>query len=69
MHKISYYSNTKQKKSVNPNDTYDISVLLLGRGVGEICSQMNGDSYPCRIGLKCEIRSGYNGQCFDKKGK
>jgi len=47
--------------------TFSANVATQRRGVGEICSQMNGDSYPCRIGLKCEIRSGYNGQCFDKK--
>ena len=43
--------------------------MLLGRGVGEICSQMNGDSYPCKKGLKCKVQGGYNGKCFDVKGK
>ena len=33
---------------------------------------MNGDSYPCKIGLKCESdpkSNGYNGACFDVQGK
>jgi len=48
--------------------TITFSADAARRGVGELCYQMNGDSYPCKIGLKCKSdpsSNNYNGACFD----
>ena len=67
---ISHNSDTNQK-SIHWNYIYNIQVLLIGRGVSELCDEM-GHSYPCQTGLVCEsdpASYNYNSRCIATDGK